>query len=168
MPAQILVAYASTLGSTPEIAQAVGKELQSAGYTVDVADIKTVLSLEGYSAVVIGWPLYTGFAGYGDIGNFVKTRFPEPLMKIPVAIFAIGLLREGTQPNNEYVMNGLKTALSPIIPATSVLFCGILDSKKAGFWTRHFGDIRNIPSSDYQDWDKIRVWARELPALLKI
>ena len=167
MAGRILIAYASDLGSTPEIAQAIGQELQSAGHAVDVADMKTVTSLEGYSSVVIGVPIYTGFAGLGDIGNFLKTRFSEQLVRMPVAVFVEGLLHEGTAPNNDNVMNGIKQGISPITPVASVLFCGILDSKRAGFWTNHFGDIRNIPSGKYQDWDRIRAWAKELPPLLK-
>jgi menaquinone-dependent protoporphyrinogen oxidase len=54
MSTRILVAYASPGGSTAEIAQAVGKELQSAGYGIDVIEMKSVSSLEGYNAVVIG------------------------------------------------------------------------------------------------------------------
>jgi menaquinone-dependent protoporphyrinogen oxidase len=60
MTARILVAYASRKGSTAGIAQAVGKELVSAGHTVDVAEMKTVTTVEGYNAVIIGAPLYMG------------------------------------------------------------------------------------------------------------
>lgn len=43
--ARILVAYASKKGSTAEIAQAIGKELQGAGHLVDVTEMKSVSSL---------------------------------------------------------------------------------------------------------------------------
>jgi len=43
----ILVAYASPKGSTAGIAEAVGKGLQSPGYSVDVVGMKSVSSLEG-------------------------------------------------------------------------------------------------------------------------
>jgi flavorubredoxin len=60
MGARILVAYATRNGSTADIAQAVGKELTNAGHTADVAEIKTVSTLAGYKAVVLGGPLYMG------------------------------------------------------------------------------------------------------------
>ena len=56
MSGRILVAYASRKGSTASIAQAIGKELTSEGYAVDVSEMKSVTSLEGYNAVVIGVP----------------------------------------------------------------------------------------------------------------
>jgi menaquinone-dependent protoporphyrinogen oxidase len=60
MTARILVAYASRKGSTAGIAQAIGKDLVSAGHTVDVIEMKTVTTVAGYNAVVIGAPLYMG------------------------------------------------------------------------------------------------------------
>lgn len=76
MGARILVAYASRNGSTAEIAQAIGRELQSAGYAADVAEVKTISSLEGYQAVVIGGPLYMGKV-VSEIGKFVGRDVKE-------------------------------------------------------------------------------------------
>ena len=42
MSGRILVAYASRKGSTAGIAQAIGKELTSEGYAVDVSEMKSV------------------------------------------------------------------------------------------------------------------------------
>lgn len=54
MSTRIPVVYASPKGSTAEIAQAVGKELQSTGHDTDVIAIKSVTSLESYKAVASG------------------------------------------------------------------------------------------------------------------
>ena len=180
MPARILITYASLQGSTPEIAQAIGKELQSAGHRVEVANAKAVSSLEGYNAVVIGISLYTigGKARWGTVSwdlpalseilNFIKKRFSEQLARMPVAVFAIGLTYKDMKPEQiQYVMTNLKNALSPLKPVSSALFAGTLDSKKLSFWMR-FADISQIPSGDFQDWDKIKAWARKLPVLFKI
>jgi flavodoxin len=160
---RILVTYASLLGSTPEIAREIGNELRTAEYPVDVADMKNVVSLENYSAVVIGVPVYTGPVGFGDIGNFTKKRFSEQLSQMPVAIFAVGL--EGM--NSDFVMTNVKQALSPITSVSSVLFTGTPGHKKISFMM-HFAKNKNIPPADFQDLDKIRAWARELPGLLNV
>jgi len=89
MAARILVAYASRKGSTAGIAQAVRKELQSAGHSVEVAEMKTVSTLAGYNAVVIGAPIYMGSI-VKDVGTFVG-RYREQLATLPVAAFAVGL-----------------------------------------------------------------------------
>jgi len=47
MSGRILVAYASRKGSTAKIAQAIGKELTSEGYAVDISEMKSVTSLAG-------------------------------------------------------------------------------------------------------------------------
>ena len=164
---RILVTYSSQLGSAPGIAKEIGNELQKAGHDVEVGDMKTVLSLENYRAVVMGVPVYAGFAGLGEIGNFAKRRFADELSRMPVALFGIGLVYEGTKKNDEYVLKNLNNAISPLVPVSMVHFCGVVDENKLGFW-QHFGNIAKIPSGDFQDWDKIRAWARELPGLLKV
>jgi menaquinone-dependent protoporphyrinogen IX oxidase len=125
------VTYASPLGSAPEISEAIAAELRSGGHTAEVADMTNVVSLDSFTAVVIGILVYAGAYGLGDIGNFTKIRFSEQLTRMPVAVFIIGLLPEGMPPNVEYVMTNMKNALEPVTPAAMVLFCGILDRKNS-------------------------------------
>ncbi len=89
MTARILVAYASRKGSTAGIAQAIGKELISEGYAVDISDIKSVTSIAGYNAVVIGAPIYTGKIT-GDVAAFVAVN-RDGLSRLPVAGFVTGI-----------------------------------------------------------------------------
>jgi menaquinone-dependent protoporphyrinogen oxidase len=166
MTFRILVTYSSPLGSAPEIAEAVAAELRSGGHAADVAEMKDVLALEQYTAVVIGVPVYTGFSGLGDIGNFLQ-RFREQLLRMPVAIFVISLLPAGTARNDEMILSKTKKAVAPVTPVASVHFCGILDTTKLSFWDRMMKGINEIPSGQFQDWDAIRAWARALPQKLK-
>ena len=160
-----LVAYSSKLGSTPEIAEEIGTEIRKAGHHVDVADMKTVLSIDAYTAVIMGVPVYAGFRGLGEIGTFAKSRFSEPLSRIPVALFAVGLIYEGMHANHDYVITNVNKAIAPIIPVSTVLFMGTIDSKKLSFWQK-FANLGDIPSGNFQDWDAIRAWARGLPKQL--
>jgi menaquinone-dependent protoporphyrinogen oxidase len=89
MAARILVAYATRKGSTAEIAQAIGSKLNSEEYTVDVSEMKSITSLKGYNAVVIGAPVYTGKVS-GDVTAFVATNKDE-LVRLPVAGFVTGI-----------------------------------------------------------------------------
>jgi menaquinone-dependent protoporphyrinogen IX oxidase len=160
---RILVTYASLPGSTPDIAREIGNELRLAEYTVDVADMKNVISLETYSAIIIGVPIFTGPAGLGDIGNFTKKRFSEQLSHMPVALFAVG--PEGMNP--DVVMTNVKQALSPITPVSTILFTGAPGQKKLIFAMR-FAKNKNISPADFQDGDTIRSWARKLPEMLNV
>lgn len=165
MSVRILVAYATRNGSTAEIAEVIGKELRTAGYPVDVADIRTISSLAGYTAVVIGGPLYMGNVD-GAVGKFMgKNR--EELQKLPVAAFAVGLAPKNPDPNAvAMAMAALKKSLEPVTPAASILFAGKLDPMKVNFVMRKFLEMAKIPSGDFRDWNLITAWARELPGMM--
>jgi len=161
MPARILVAYATRNGSTAEIAQAIGNELISEGYAVDVSEMKSVTSLAGYNAVLVGAPLYMGSVD-GAAGKFVK-RYGEQLAGLPVAAFAVGLAPKNPDPGAvEMAMGALKKSLEPLTPVSSVLFAGKLDPAKVNFVMRKFLEMAKIPSGDFRDWDAIAAWARTL------
>jgi menaquinone-dependent protoporphyrinogen oxidase len=167
MAARILVAYASKTGSTAEIAQAVGKELQSAGYGIDVAEMKTVSSLAGYNAVIIGGPLYMGKV-VGDVGKFVG-RNRDALAKLPVAAFTVGIAPVSKDPAQvENAMKMLHTALAPLQPVAEVVFAGRMDPTKLSFIQRKMTEMAKSPVGDFRDWDAIARWARELPAKMGV
>lgn len=161
MAGKILIAYATRNGSTAEIAEAVGKELKAAGCTVEIKEMKTVTSVEGYTAVVIGAPMY--MAKYIEAGKFVD-RFREKIAGLPVAAFAVGLAAVSKDRKMiEETEKALRGALAPIRPVTMTLFAGNLDPAKISFITRkmveHFG---RVPAGDYRDWAAIAAWAREV------
>ena len=163
----ILVAYASKNGSTAEIAQAIGKELQSARKIVDVLEMKTASNLAGYDAVVLGAPLYMGSV-IGDMGKFTG-RHRDDLAKIPVAAFVVGIAPKDPKPGaREAALGALTKALGPLTPVASVLFAGKLDPAKVNFVMRKFMEMAKVPSGDFRDWNAIAQWARELPAKMKL
>jgi menaquinone-dependent protoporphyrinogen oxidase len=167
MTARILVAYASRKGSTAEIAQAVGKELVSAGYTVDVAEMKTVVTLAGYDAVVIGAPVYMGKVEK-DVTGFV-TKHRDRLSRMPVAAFAVGIAPVAPQIEPvEKVLEDLTKVLSPVQPVALTVVAGKLDPDKMSFIERKMTSLMKVKTGDFRDWDAIAAWARELPALLKV
>ena len=72
MEIKILVAYASTHGSTQEVAEVVAETLRGQGLVVDLQPARNVRSLEGYSAVVLGASLYM-FHLHKDALRFLNT-----------------------------------------------------------------------------------------------
>ncbi len=140
MPARILVGYATRNGSTAEIAQVIGKELTTAGLAADVTEIKTVSTLAGYTAIVLGGPLYMGSVD-GTVGKFVGDN-REQLQKIPVAAFVVGLAPKNPDPGAaDAAMTALKKSLEPITPVSSVLFAGKLDPAKLSFIQRKLTEL---------------------------
>jgi menaquinone-dependent protoporphyrinogen oxidase len=167
MTARILVAYATRKGSTAEIAQVVGKGLVSAGHTVDVAEAKTVRTVEGYSAVVIGAPMYMGSIE-GEAGKFVK-RFSEHLAKLPIAAFAVGMAPVSKDAKQlEAGLKALHASLAPLKPVAATMFAGRMDPTKLSFIQRKMTEFVKAPVGDYRDWNAIAAWARELPGKLGV
>jgi len=161
MPARILVAYASQKGSTAGIAQAIGNELISEGYAVDVSEMKSVTSLSGYNAVVIGAPVYMGKVT-GDVTVFV-TANKDGLSRLPVAGFVTGIAP--VYPKTGYVegfIDQLVTALAPLRPVAVTMFAGTLDTGKMNFIERGLTSLIKVPTGDFRDWDAIAAWTRTL------
>lgn len=162
MPSQILVAYASRNGSTEEIAREIGTVLAKAGFSVDVHAMQSVTSLEGYSGVILGAPLYMGDL-VKEMALFVA-RHRTALARLPVASFAVGLTLVSEQVGKvDHAMDRLAAALAPIKPAGTILFAGKLDPAKLGFLQRKMMEIGRVPSGDFRDWNLIDAWARGLP-----
>jgi len=165
--ARILVAYASKKGSTAEIAQAIGKELQVAGHIVDVTEMKSVLSLEGYNSVVIGAPFYMGSI-MADAGKFIG-RYEIALTKVPVAGFAVGLAPLGKDPaDRDNAMKKLQKTLEPLTPVAMTIFAGRLDLTKLSWFQKWITEKVKSPVGDFRDWTAIAAWARELPGKMGI
>ena len=167
MSTRILVTYASPKGSTAEIAQAVGKELQSAGYGIDVTEIKSVTSLEGYKAVVIGGPFYMGKV-VGDVGKFIGKNL-DALTKIPVAGFGVGVAPAGKNPTEiDTAMKKLYKTFEPLKPVAMTIFAGKLDPEKLSMFQKWMVGKVKAPVGDFRDWEAIASWAVELPKKLGV
>jgi menaquinone-dependent protoporphyrinogen oxidase len=162
MPAGILIAYVSPKGSTAEIAEAIGRELQAAGCRIDVIELKSVRSLAGYRAVVIGGPFYMGKIE-GDVKKFVGT-YRETLMAMPVAAFAVGVAPVNATPAEiEKAREIFRKTLEPVVPVAEALFSGKIDPEKLSFIQKRMVSMVKAPVGDFRDWDAIAKWARELP-----
>ena len=167
MSARILVVYVSPGGSTAGIAQAVGKELQSAGYGVDVVEMKSVSSLKGYNAVVIGGPFSMGKV-VGDVEKFIG-RNRDALVKLPFAAFAVGTAPLGKDPaDRDNAMKKLQKTLEPLQPVAVTIFAGKVDLEKLSFFQKLIVGRVHAPVGDFRDWAAIVSWAIELPAKLGV
>jgi menaquinone-dependent protoporphyrinogen oxidase len=165
--ARILIAYASRKGSTAEIAQAIGKELQAAGHIADVTEMGAVSSLAGYDAVVIGGPMYMGRI-VGDAAKFVK-RHRDALAKLPVAGFVVGLAPASNDPEGmEWTKKALHAALDPLQPVAETIFAGRLDPSQLSWFQGWITKKVKSPVGDFRDWTAIAAWARDLPEKMGI
>lgn len=85
----VLVAYASALGSTREIAQHIASRMEAARVGVECRSVDEVDSVSGYGAVVVGSAIHNQ-AWLPPALEFLAQHGPE-LAKRPVWAFSVGM-----------------------------------------------------------------------------
>ena len=162
MSALVLVGYATRYGSTQEVAEAVAATLRERGLEVDIQPMRQVRTLAGYSAVVLGAPLYM-FRWHKDARRFLS-RHRKALTERPVAIFALGPTHD---PYDEKEWQDSRAQLDKELAKfpwlTSValeMFGGKYDPAKLRFPINLLAGME--PASDIRDWTAIRAWAGQV------
>ncbi|HEY3333969.1 MAG TPA: flavodoxin domain-containing protein [Candidatus Limnocylindrales bacterium] len=160
--ARVLVAYATKLGSTREIADVIGAELHSAGHEADVLSVNDVRRLDGYDAVILGSALYAAH-WQRDANRFVH-RHPEELRAVRLWAFSSGPLDAK-----------LAAQDLPMTPNAVEITSGLPILGHRTFGGRLTADAPIDPQvlathviGDFRDWDRIRRWAREIALALDV
>jgi menaquinone-dependent protoporphyrinogen oxidase len=168
---KILVTYASRLGSTVGVAEAIGKTLAENGAQVDVLCMQDVKDLTSYRAVVAGSAIRDN-EWLPEAMDFLKANRTE-LSHKPFAAFLVCMTL--AMPKADQFRQGVSDWLKPVRalvkPVSEGLFAGTLDTSKISSWR-----IRTMfkvsvamgvwSEGDHRDWKAIRLWAESLPAVL--
>lgn len=166
---RILVAYATKYGSTREIAERIAMRLDEQGFDTEMRPAGDAGSVEQYSAVVLGTPLYIG-AMLRPASTFLE-RYAAHLNRMPLAVFASGpMYRSDGFEEPRKQLDAVLEKLG-IHPATSEIFVGAYDATKLRGMDRMVAwmpasPLKGIDRVDERDWDAIDAWAQGLPALL--
>jgi menaquinone-dependent protoporphyrinogen oxidase len=153
MAARILVAYATKLGSTREIAEVIGGVIEASGAQVDVRAAHDVGDLGAYDAVVLGSALYA--AHWQREANRFVIHHLEALQIRPVWLFSSGPLDRSAD-----------WGRLPVTPAVAATTDAIGARDHRTFGGRLLPDapvdaqvLATHPVGDFRDWDAIRAWA---------
>jgi len=167
MPSLVLVGYATRYGSTREVAEAVAATLRECGLEVDIQPLGKVRTLAGYSAVVLGAPLFM-FRWHKDALRFLS-RHCEALTERPVAVFALGPTHD--DPYDEKEWQDSRAQLDKELakfpwfkPAALEMFGGKYDPAYLRFPINMLAGKE--PASDLRNWTVIRAWAADLKPIL--
>ena len=153
----ILIAYCTKNGSTTEVAQAIARQLQEAGFSVEIQLSKKVKKLSEYDVLVVGAPIYSGRWLSGAHRILKKMSKMEPAKSPILAVFALGPRRNEGPENWKVPQSQFDRALArhpQLTPVSIALFGGADPPKKS-------------PRRDIRDWDVIRSWADELATIFK-
>lgn len=159
---RILIAFASRHGSTAEIAAAVGRRLDEAGFATTVRSADLVSGLSGFDAVVVGSAVYMG-RWLSAARNLIESHAPE-LRGLPTWLFSSGPIGSPARPEAD---SGDGDTFAAEIAAVGYhRFNGRLDRKLLSFTERATTRLVGAEEGDFRDWDDIRLWADGIAAHL--
>jgi menaquinone-dependent protoporphyrinogen oxidase len=172
METKVLVAYASTYGSTQEVAEVITARMRESGLTVDHQPMKKVKSLMGCGAIVLGAPLYLG-QWHKDALNFLA-QHREALIQRSLAIFALGPTSTDEEEwQSARSMLEKELAKFPwLTPIVVEMFGGKYNPAKLNIPHKLIASLpasplHGMPASDVRDWAAIRAWADNLSTQLQ-
>jgi len=168
MQNRILVAYATRMGSTASVAEAIAEVLRDQGAQVDVQPVGKARSLAGYTSAIIGSAIRAGRL-MPEVVSFVRKHQAE-LSRMPVAYFVVCLtMANDTEENRCTVaayLDALRAKTPSVKPVDVGLFPGVMDSRRLPFLLRLIIRAMKSPEGDFRDWDAVREWAARIaPAL---
>jgi menaquinone-dependent protoporphyrinogen oxidase len=164
MESKVLVAFASTHGSTQEVARAVAETLRGQGLAADLQPARGVRSLEGYCAVILGAPLYL-FRLHQDGRRFLARHQAALSRGLPLAIFAGGPFGKGDESEWQEVRQELDRELARfpwLAPVSVQVIGGRFDPTHLRFPWSLVPALKGMPPSDLRDWDAICEWTKSL------
>jgi len=178
MAKRILVAYDTINGSTAELAEFVGKELNKEGHTVDVRRVTEVTDMDGYQAVVAGSPVKR--ETWTEDALYFLNRHKQALSQLPVAMFYTCLSTLG-RTLQDGLVGAMTNYVSPMLvefpelkPVSVGIFTGVLDytkyTEEGAEGIRRFMRERGCPlegRNDYRDWQAISAWSKEVSTRLE-
>ena len=191
--AKILVTYATSNGSTAEVARAIGEELQKSNQHVEVLPLESAGELDSYDAVVVGAPMIMGW--HRQAVRFIRKN-RKALKRLPLAAFVtcMSLTKTGEtqiegvpvyvdenlpvlpqraealkfKERYARISNYLRPILKacPVKPVSIGIFGGRLDYGHMQWWAMIFVIlILQAKAGDRRNWPGIRAWATSLAAL---
>ena len=157
---RVLVAYASKMGSTKEIAEVIGQGLEAAGLQVTVATCAANPSPEGFDGVIIGSAIYT--RRWLKAATRYLKRHADQLDPRRTWLFHSGPCGEGARDEQVATPKAIARVIGPRGLPAPVTFGGRLDAEHAtgrlSRWMAAAGPL----SGDFRDWERIRTWAADI------
>jgi menaquinone-dependent protoporphyrinogen oxidase len=168
----MLVTYASRLGSTAGVAEAIGQTLRAAGTVVEVRRMQDVTDLTPYRAVVAGSAI-RGKQWLPEALQFMRLHHAA-LQQKPFAAFLVcmTLAMKNGEKYRPHVAAFLDPVRAMVKPVSTGLFAGVLDIDRIESFSKRLQFRLSVmfgvwQEGDHRDWSAIREWATSLDPLLR-
>jgi len=157
---EVLVTYASKMGSTREIAEAIGRELETFGMHVTLAPCADEVSPKKFDGVTTASAIYT--RRWVKAATKYLKRHKHSLDPQRTWLFHSGPCGEGARDEQVRAPKAVERVIGSIGLSAPVTFGGRLDKAHAigpvSRWMAADGPL----SGDFRDWDRIRAWASDI------
>jgi menaquinone-dependent protoporphyrinogen oxidase len=157
---RVLVTFASRMGSTREIAEVIGHELEAFDMQVTVAPCADDVSPEGFDGVVIGSAIYT--RRWLKAATKYLKRHARRLDPQRTWLFHSGPCGEGAGDEQVRAPKVVERVIVPLGLSAPVTFGGRLDLEHATGPVSRWMGAKGPLSGDFRDWDRIRAWAADI------
>jgi menaquinone-dependent protoporphyrinogen oxidase len=162
----VLVAYASRMGATEEIAEAIGGRLKLAGLSVDVLPCARRPTVANYDAVVVGSAIY--LQRWEKAAKRLLEDQAGDLVSRPVWLFQSGPCGEGARTEQIEVQRKVAKLAARIGCAPPVTFGGRLTRESATGPISRWMASGSPLAGDFRDFDRIHAWADSIAEELAI
>ena len=163
----VLVAYASALGSTREIAQHIASRMEAALGGVECRSVEEVEFVAGYEAAVVGSAIHNQ-AWLPPAAQFLVQHGPE-LAKLPVWAFSVGmseglpkLFRDRGAAMQQQRLE--QTQLRDIPLRGHAVFSGVYEASQLSAPLRSLFRLTGGQFGDLRDWVAIDAWTDRITA----
>ncbi|MFD1214931.1 flavodoxin domain-containing protein, partial [Arthrobacter sp. GCM10027362] len=166
---RILVAYASSQGSTQQIARQIAEVLERSGLRVEVLPAGQAADAAGYDAVVLGSAIHNQ-AWLPEAADYFGRNAPA-LAGLPVWMFSVGMPDALPGPMRrkarELQQQRIEAALAgPVRPREHRIFSGVYGAGRLPAPGRFLFRLIGGRLGDLRDWPQIRAWAEGIAGQL--
>jgi menaquinone-dependent protoporphyrinogen oxidase len=158
---RVLVSYGSKRGGTAGLAAMIGHAFENAGVMADVAPARTVRSLDGYDAVIVGGALYMS-RWHRDARRFVR-RHAARLSERPVWLFSSGPLDDSSASTEIEPVAQVSSAMRLCHARGHMTFGGRLSPQARGFPA---SAMATKQAGDWRDEAQVNRWVDDLAGQL--
>lgn len=169
----ILIAYATSRGSTREVADRIASRLHADGFAVDCRPVDHVFSIDSYSAVILGSAVH-GQTWLLDALKFLDIESMGLQMK-PTWAFSVGMApavnsrwvrQQAIRRESHYVEQTIREKVPKV--RDHHLFAGKDDGSETPAPCRCLWNCLGGRFGDYRDWNEIDAWADVIAKDLKV